>query len=170
MADLGVHKTDVIHFLTGERIVKTSAVITTRDKKSEDGCLATVDDNAFAIYTMESGVVGTMHVSWTNYGTEENSTTLYMKKGVIRIYDDPKYSLIVEKSNGDVISYQLDLLATAMKQSSGEYTSSGVIDTFINSITTNTPPALSGESALHPMQVIFANKRSAELGTAVDVD
>ena len=33
MADLGVHKTDLLYYLTGEKIVKTSAVLATTDKK-----------------------------------------------------------------------------------------------------------------------------------------
>jgi predicted dehydrogenase len=169
MADLGVHKTDLIYYLTGQKIIKTSAVVTTLDKKFPDGTPITVDDNAFCIYTLESGAVGMMHVSWTNYGTEDNSTKLYCEGGVIRIYDDPKYSLIVEKRNGEIIPYELDLLTSNKEQTSGGRTSTGVIDAFINSIITNTPPSISGESALHAMQVIFANERSTASGESEDV-
>ena len=48
-------------------------------------------------------------------------------------------------------------------------TSTGVIDAFVESIITNTPPAISGESAMHAMKVVFANEQSAQLGKAVDV-
>jgi predicted dehydrogenase len=169
MADLGVHKTDLIYYLTGQRIIKTSAVVKTLDKKFPGGTPITVDDNAFCIYTLESGAVGTMHVSWTNYGAEDNSTKLYCEGGVIRIYDDPKYSLIVEKRSGEVIPYELDLLTSNKEQTSGGRTSTGVIDAFINSIIANTPPSISGESALHAMKVIFANERSTESGESEDV-
>lgn len=169
MADLGVHKTDLIHYLTGKKIVRTSAVLATLDKTFSDGRPITVDDNAYAIYTMEDGVVGTMHVSWTNYGNENNSTKMYMEGGVLRMYDDPKYSLIVEKRDGEVIPYELDLLTSNKEQTSGGRTSTGVIDAFVESIITNTPPAISGESAMHAMKVVFANEQSAQLGKAVDV-
>lgn len=169
MADLGVHKTDLIHYLTGKKIVRTSAVLATLDKTFSDGRPITVDDNAYAIYTMEDGVVGTMHVSWTNYGNENNSTKIYMEGGVLRMYDDPKYSLIVEKRDGEVVPYELDLLTSNKEQTSGGRTSTGVIDAFVESIVTNTPPAISGESAMHAMKVVFANERSAQLGQAVDV-
>lgn len=169
MADLGVHKTDLIHYLTGKKIVRTSAVLATLDKTFSDGRPITVDDNAYAIYTMEDGVVGTMHVSWTNYGNENNSTKIYMEGGVLRMYDDPKYSLIVEKRDGEVIPYELDLLTSNKEQTSGGRTSTGVIDAFVESIVTNTPPAISGESAMHAMKVVFANEQSAQLGKAVDV-
>lgn len=169
MADLGVHKTDLIHYLTGKKIVRTSAVLATLNKTFSDGRPITVDDNAYAIYTMEDGVVGTMHVSWTNYGNENNSTKMYMEGGVLRMYDDPKYSLIVEKRDGEVIPYELDLLTSNKEQTTGGRTSTGVIDAFVESIITNTPPAISGESAMHAMKVVFANEQSAQLGKAVDV-
>ena len=169
MADLGVHKTDLIHYLTGKKIVRTSAVLATLNKTFSDGRPITVDDNAYAIYTMEDGVVGTMHVSWTNYGNENNSTKIYMEGGVLRMYDDPKYSLIVEKRDGEVSPCELDLLTSNKEQTTGGRTSSGVIDAFVESIITNTPPAISGESAMHAMKVVFANEQSAQLGKAVDV-
>ena len=169
MADLGVHKTDLIHYLTGKKIVRTSAVLATLNKTFSDGRPITVDDNAYAIYTMEDGVVGTMHVSWTNYGNENNSTKMYMEGGVLRMYDDPKYSLIVEKRDGEVIPYELDLLTSNKEQTTGGRTSTGVIDAFVESIITNPPPAISGESAMHAMKVVFANEQSAQLGKAVDV-
>lgn len=169
MADLGVHKTDLIHYLTGKRIVKTSAVLATLHKTMSDGTPISVDDNAYAIYTMEDGVVGTMHVSWTNYGAEDNSTKIFMEGGVLRLYDDPKYSLIVEKKDGEVIPYELDLLTSNKEQTTGGRTSTGVIDAFVDSVVTNTPPAISGESAMNAMKVIFANEESARTGRAVEV-
>ena len=170
MADLGVHKTDLIHFLTGKRVARTSAVLATLDKKLSDGTPISVDDNAYAIYTLEDGTVGTMHVSWTNYGVEDNSTKVYMQGGVLRMYDDPRYSLIVEKKDGTVTPYELDLLTSNKEQTSGGRTSTGVIDAFINSILTNTPPEISGESAIWAMKAIFANEISAETGKAVDIE
>ena len=162
MADLGVHKTDLLHYLTGQKIVKTSAILATVDKRYPDGSLIDVDDNAIMLYTLESGVVGTMSVSWTNYGQEDNSTKLYCQGGVIRMYDDPKYSLIVEKKDGTVVPYELDLLTSNKDQTSGGRTNTGVIDTFVDYVLHGGESALSAESAIHAMHVIFANQRSAK--------
>ena len=46
LADLGIHKTDLIQFLLGDDIVRVSATIKTLDKKYPDGTPITVDDNA----------------------------------------------------------------------------------------------------------------------------
>lgn len=170
MADLGVHKTDILYFLTGQKIVRTSAVLTTTDKKYPDGSFIDVDDNAIAIYTLENGAVGTMNVSWTNYGREDNSTKLYCQGGVIRFYDDSEYSLIVEKKDGTVVPYALDQLTSNKEQTNGERTSTGVIDAFIDTIANGKEAVLSGESAIHAMHVIFANQRSAESGKTETVE
>lgn len=170
MADLGVHKTDLIHYLTGQKIVKTCAVVSTLDKTLSNGSPIPVDDNAFCIYTLESGATGTLHVSWTNYGAENNATKLYCTGGVIRAYDDPKYSLVVEKPSGEIVQYSLDMLTSNKEQTTGARTSTGVIDAFVGSVLSGTPPAVSGESALHAMKVIFANAHSAALGTCVEID
>lgn len=170
MADLGVHKTDLIHYLMGEKIIKTSAVMATIDKKMVDNTPISVDDNAFAIYTLESGVIGSMHVSWTNYGKEDNSTRIHLEGGNIRCYDDEKYSLIVEKADGTVDEYALDVLTSNKEQTSGGHTSTGIIEAFLDSILTNTPPSISGENVMHSMKVIFANERSAEILSSVNVE
>jgi predicted dehydrogenase len=170
MADLGVHKTDLIYYLTGQKIIKTSAVMSTLDKKHTDGTPISVEDNAFCIYTLENGVVGTVHVSWTNYGMEDNSTKLYCTGGVLHVYDDKKYSLIIEKRDGETICYELDVLTSNKEQTTGGRTSTGVIDAFINSIITNTPPAISGDSVMLTMKVIFANLQSAVLGKSIRIE
>ena len=84
MADLGIHKTDLIQFLTGQKVSEVSAVITTLDKRDSSGQLIGVDDNAICIYKMDRGTVGTMTASWTCYGPEDNSTILYGTDGVMR--------------------------------------------------------------------------------------
>ena len=99
MADLGIHKTDMIQYVLGSKIVKTQAVLTTLDKRDATGSLIGVDDNAICIYQMENGVIGTMTASWTYYAAEDNTTVIYGTKGELRLYDDPKYS--VQQINAD---------------------------------------------------------------------
>ncbi len=60
MADLGIHKTDLIQFLLGENVVRTTARLTTLDKRGADGNLIGVDDNAICIYEMKSGIITTL--------------------------------------------------------------------------------------------------------------
>lgn len=164
MADLGIHKTDLIHFLTDQRIIETTARLHTLDKLDEDGERISVDDNAFCIYRLEGGAVGTMHVSWTFYGPEDNSTIFYGTKGIMRIYDDPAYSIRVNTLDGEEILFDIDRIQTNESQ-----TKSGVIDAFIESINQDKEPEISGEAALDSMRVIFASIESSELGRPVKI-
>lgn len=162
MADLGIHKTDLIQFLTGQRVVEVSAYIGTLDKKLPDGELIGVDDNAICTYRMSGGAVGTMTASWTYYGAEDNSTVLYGTKGIMRIYDDPSYSIAVIKKNGERVLYDIDRIQTNDNQ-----TSSGVIDLWVASLVNNKAPEISGEEALNAMRAVFAAMESAQTGQRI---
>lgn len=162
LADLGIHKTDLIHYLVGEPIVEVTARVVTMDKKYPDGTLVDVDDNAFCMYRLKSGAYGTLHVSWTMYGQEDNSTRIYGTKGVLRLYDDAAYSLIFERRDGEVERYVLDQMTSNKEQTSGGRTNTGVIDAFVESILTGKKPVIDGEEALKAMRVIFAAEQSAK--------
>ena len=164
MADLGIHKTDMIQYVLGSKIVKTQAVLTTLDKRDATGGLIGVDDNAICIYQMENGVIGTMTASWTYYAAEDNTTVIYGTKGELRLYDDPKCSVQQINADGTRIDYQIDQIQTNDNQ-----TASGVIDLFVKSLVDNTPPEISGESVLHAMKAVFASIESSATGRAVEV-
>ena len=164
MADLGIHKTDLIHFLTGQQVVRTTARVTTLDKKDADGNLISVDDNAVCIYELSGGAFGTMTASWTYYGAEDNSTVLYGTKGIMRIYDDPAISIKVILADGGKISYDVEAIQTNDNQ-----TKSGVIDLWMESLVNHKAPEISGESALAAMRAVFASIQSSETGKAVDI-
>lgn len=165
MADLGVHKTDLIQYLVGQRITEVTARLTTLDKKSADGTPISVDDNAFCIYRMEGGVCGTMSVSWTNYGAEDNATVLYGTKGVLRIYDHPEHTLVLEKKDGGVEYFDVDQIQTNDNQ-----TKSGVIDLFVDSILDEKVEGISAESVLPAMRAVFAAIESSETGKTVRIE
>ena len=165
MADLGVHKTDLIQFLTGQRVVRTSARLVTLDKRGEDGELIGVDDNAVCIYEMSGGAFGTMTASWTYYGAEDNSTVLYGTKGIMRIYDDPNHSIVVKLADGEEQVYDVEQIQTNDNQ-----TKSGVIDLWVECLKNNTPPEISGESALYAMRAVFASIESSQTGRAVEIE
>jgi len=165
MADLGIHKTDLIHYLTGKRIVETTARLHTLNKRDKEGKLISVDDNAFCIYRLEGGAVGTMHVSWTFYGPEDNSTIIYGTKGIMRIYDDPNYSIRINTFDGEEILYDIDRIQTNESQ-----TKSGVIDAFVDAILQNKEPEISGKVVLDSMRVIFASIESSKSGKSVTIN
>ena len=164
MADLGIHKTDMIQYVLGTKIVKTQAVLTTLDKRDATGGLIGVDDNAICIYQMENGIIGTMTASWTYYAAEDNTTVIYGTKGELRLYDDPKYSVQQINADGTRIDYQIDQIQTNDNQ-----TASGVIDLFVDCLVEQKEPEISGANVLHAMKAVFASIESSAKGCAVEV-
>ncbi len=165
MADLGIHKTDLIHFLTDQTIIETSAKLSTIDKRDASGNLIGVDDNAICLYKLSGGATGTMTVSWTYYGAEDNSTVLYGTKGIMRIYDDPTYSIKVFTREGETILFDIDKIQTNDKQ-----TKSGVIDLFVDCLVDNHEPEISAAEVLKSMRVVFASIESSETGRSIAVN
>ncbi len=156
MADLGIHKIDLIRYLLNDRIKSVTAKVATLDKRGADGTLIAVDDNAFVIYEMESGAIGIMRASWTNYADEDNSTVIYGTEGVMHIFRDPEHSITVVKRNGERDYYDVEKIQTNDNQ-----TSSGVIDAFVESLDAG-KASISGEDVLESMKAVFAALRSAE--------
>lgn len=164
MADLGIHKTDLIQFLLGTNVVRTTAKLTTLDKRGADGNLIGVDDNAICIYEMANGVIGTMTASWTFYAAEDNSTVLYGTEGEMRIYDDPAHSIVLKKKGETPKYFDVEQIQTNDNQ-----TKSGVIDLWVDCLVNNREPEISGESVLSAMRAVFASMESSESGKAVEI-
>ncbi len=164
MADLGIHKTDLLRYLLGQEVVKTTARLMTLDKKGPDGELIGVDDNAICIYETSGGASGTMTVSWTHYGAEDNSTVLYGTKGIMRIYDDPEHSIVVILKSGEKLCYDVEQIQTNDNQ-----TASGVIDEFVEAVTEGRQSILDAEGVLGSMKAVFASIESSETGRPVEV-
>ena len=164
LADLGIHKTDMIQYVLGAKIVKTQAVLTTLDKRDATGSLIGVDDNAICIFEMDNGAIGTMTASWTYYSAEDNTTVIYGTEGELRLYDHPQYSVRQINRDGTRIDYQIDQIQTNDNQ-----TASGIIDLFVESLVENKEPEISGENVLHAMKAVFASIESSATGRAVEV-
>ena len=165
MADLGVHKTDLIQFLTGQTITEVTARLSTLDKKTPDGAPISVDDNAACIYRLSGGAVGVMAVSWTDYWGEDNSTVLYGTEGVMRIYENPAHSIVLQKRGAGEEYFDLEPMQTNAAQ-----TKSGVIDLFVDHLTDPKKTCISGESVLTAMRAVFAAEESSRTGRTVRVN
>lgn len=164
MADLGIHKTDLIEYLTGQKVVEVSAMLGTLDKKGSKGNLITVDDNAICLFRLSGGALGTMTVSWTYYGPEDNSTRIYGTEGILYIYDDPGYPLKIVKKDQEILTFDVGEIQTNENQSG-----SGVMDIFIEGITGGKETILSGEVILSAMRAVFACEESFDEGKTITI-
>ncbi|WP_080875682.1 Gfo/Idh/MocA family protein [Oceanobacillus timonensis] len=149
--DLGIHKLDLLFYLLDDEITDIHSYTATLDKTDENNRPIEVNDNVVCILKTEKGSIGTATFSWTYYGEENNSTTIYCQKGIIKIYHNKEYPLIIEKKNGEKVYYALEAIQTNTNQ-----TNSGIIDAFIHCIQTNEKPIVSGEDALKSLRLLEA--------------
>lgn len=164
MADLGIHKIDLMRYLIGSEITSVYSTMKVLDKKFPDGTPIEVDDNSVEILNFADGTMGTVTTSWTHYGEECNASVLYCEKGIMKLYADPQYSLKVVNADGTRVLYALDRLQT---NDDAQQASSGVIDEFVSAIEENRPSVLDAADVVRSMRAVFACLRSAEEGRLI---
>ena len=164
MADLGIHKIDLMRYLIGSEITSVYSNMKVLDKKFPDGTPIEVDDNSVEVLTFANGAMGTVTTSWTHYGEECNATTLFCEKGIMKLYADPQYSLKIVNADGTQVLYALDRLQT---NDDAQQASSGVIDEFVAAVEEGRPSILDAEDIVRSMRAVFACLRSAEEEKAV---
>ncbi|WP_027965423.1 Gfo/Idh/MocA family protein [Halalkalibacillus halophilus] len=147
--DLGIHKIDLIHYLLDDEIASVHGFHGALHKVDEHGEPIEVNDNVVCALKTKKGRLGTASFSWTYYGLEDNSTTIYCEKGVIKIYHDPQNQIIVETKDGATIKYELESIQTNDNQ-----TNTGVIDAFVDAIIHDKKPIVTGEDAISSLRVI----------------
>jgi len=160
--DLGIHKVDLLRFLLDDEIVQVSGMEGSLDKKDSEGNPISVCDNMVCLLKTKKGSFGTAAFSWSYYGDEDNSTIIYCEKGIIKIYSDKDFQIIVNKFGEEIINYQLEEIQTNDNQ-----TLTGVIDEFISSIIENRQPAVTGEDGIKSLKIIEAAVESARTGKVI---
>lgn len=159
ITDLGIHKCDVLSYLLEEPFVRVGAIAGTRDKKDAHGNFVDVYDNAVCILESASGIMGTLNLSYSNYGPMENGAVLFCERGVLRIQNDPDCALEVIMNSGEKIYYI-----------NKEQPSSGVVDAFAKAIIEKGISPVSAEEASRGMKVVAAIEESARTGMFVELD
>ncbi|MEH7112933.1 Gfo/Idh/MocA family oxidoreductase [Neobacillus niacini] len=154
MGDLGVHKADLLRYLLGVEFVEVASFVETSAKENTD-----VDDNAVFILKTENGIIGTLAASWAYTASEDNSTVIYGEKAILRLEDDPNYSLIVQYRTGEVVRYELGKIQS---NDEGGQKNTHVIENFVSSIENDTVPPISGEEGKKSLEVIIAAIESNE--------
>lgn len=165
LGDLGAHKLDIIRYLTGVEVEQVNATVMTLDKRYPDGTLINVEDNAMVFFKMDNGIPGIMHVSWTNYGDEDNSTIIYGDKGVMKIFGDYSDDIVLKMRDGSTVKYMVGKIQTNDSQ-----IKSGIIDEFIGAITENRQPLITGRDGHNTVATIVACFKSSEEGRWVKVE
>lgn len=157
--DLGIHKLDLIRYLLNDDVKNVYGKLATLDKRDPSGNLIPVDDNAMAILEMKQGTIGTLTTSWTYYGAQDNSTTIYGSKGTMKINLDPAKPIQLFLNNGDQVDYRLK-----------QQTNSAVVHEFAAAILHQRPSILDADQVLKSMDALFTLIRSAQVGHPLEIE
>lgn len=93
MLSVGCHRMDLMPYLLGGRIRAVSALLPTLDKTYADGRPIDAADHAMLTMELDNGVVGTVWISWCDYGKPERATVIYGTQGVMTIYREPEVAV-----------------------------------------------------------------------------
>jgi UDP-N-acetylglucosamine 3-dehydrogenase len=160
MADLGVHKADLIRHLTGKEISEISAYTARLEKKG------TVEDNFVSCLKFEDGTVGTLCASWTVKGMEANYTILHCENGTLRVAEIPGEPLLAQMVKPQCeIKFEVPPALTNVAESWGL----DVSGRFVRACRGEEKPYCTGEDALKSLEVILAAEKSVDTGRSVKV-
>lgn len=163
VTDLGIHKCDMLIHVLGERFKKVSAFAGVLDKTDEEGKPIEVYDNAVAILETESGVMGTMNLSYTNYSGMDNSTIFYCQKGIIKAMCDETCPLEV------IMFYDKEKSCYYNKIQKDQTVESGVMKAFVNAICSHTGSPIPIEESIHAIETVCAIDESARTNKTVEI-
>jgi UDP-N-acetylglucosamine 3-dehydrogenase len=162
--DLGVHKADLLRWLLGQEFAEVCGILSTLDKRDPNGKLIDLDDNAYLTLKTTGGIIGSMILSWTNYGAEENYTVIFCQNGVLSIGTDPTWGVIVDYRNGERELHKVGEMSTNTKQ-----VASGIIDSFTQAIANNKPPEIDGMEGYKSLDIILTAMEAAKSGKTMRI-
>lgn len=160
MADLGVHKADLIRHLTGKEIVEISA-FTARLEKEGD-----VEDNFSSTIKFDNGAIGMLGASWTAKGMGSNFIIFHCSNGTLRLHMWPDKPCVAHLVNPRAeINFEIP-------PPLADYPESWQVDVgggFARAILGLEAPFCTGEEGMKSLAVIMAAEESARTGCAVRV-
>ncbi len=159
LGDLGSHKIDLVRYLLDDEIMELTAMLDTLDKKTSDGTPIALEDNATCIFKTENGIKGTMNVSWTNYGKEDNSTIVYGSLGTMNIYGSDLDDIVIDMKDGTVAKYSVGKIS-----SNTEQLNSHIIDAFIDACLSRNEPIVTGVDGKNTLLSLLAAIESHKTG------
>ncbi|NLN93942.1 MAG: Gfo/Idh/MocA family oxidoreductase [Candidatus Hydrogenedens sp.] len=154
MADLGVHKADLIRFLTGKEVAEVNAFYECLEKKR-----SSVEDNFVSTLKFTDGTIGTLAASWTVKGMDANYTILHCANGSLRICLIPGRPLVA-----NLINPECEIVFDTPEAPSNDALGWG-LDTgghFCRAIKGLEPLFCSGVEGMKSLEIILAAEEAAK--------
>lgn len=161
MADLGVHKADLIRYLTGKEIASVAAFSGRLEKKN-----STVEDNFTSALTFKDGTLGTLTASWTTKGMDADYAIFHCANGTLRVNEIPGRPLVAHVAHPEC---EIDF---DIQEPKLHYEGSWGLDVGTRvaaAIRGDEAPYCTGEDGARSLEVILAAAKSIETGRATKV-
>jgi UDP-N-acetylglucosamine 3-dehydrogenase len=158
LGDLAIHKLDLMRWLLEDNYTEVTGFLKTLSKTYPNGDLIDVEDNAICLLKTKKGAIGTIITSWS-YQKENNSTTIYCEDGVLEIYINPEYPLVVHYNHQHAEYHQLGKKSTNLAQ-----VKSGVIDAFVDALVNDTDVPIPGIEGFKALEAVIACQEAAHTG------
>ena len=159
LADLGVHKCDLVRYLTGLEPKRIIAQKATLEKPG------TVEDNSQALVQFDNGALGTISTSWTLHGGEDNTFSAFCENGALRLSVEPGAPVVVYHKGGDREVYDVG----EMQDNTQERWFLGVIQDFVDAVLGRKPNPIPGEEGYKALEMVIAMEQSIETGQWVEL-
>jgi predicted dehydrogenase len=159
LADLGVHKCDLVRFLTGLEPVAVMAQKATLEKKG------TVEDNSQAILKMDNGALCMIATSWTCHGAEDNSFTAMCEGGVLKLNVEPGDAVVVYPKGGE---REVQNVGKIQANTEDKWYL-GVIQDFVDAVLGRKPNPIPGIEGYKALEMVVAMEQSIDTGVWVSV-
>lgn len=164
MADLGVHKADLIRWLTGQEVKQICGFYEKYERPS-----STVEDNFVSALQFADGAVGTLSASWTVRGQMNDYVIIHGSKGTMKVGVFPDTPVYVELgSPRGVMAYTpADLDYPPYTYDESWRCDAG--GAFCRACLGEEPPFCTGEDARRSLEVILAAEKAADTGKTVTI-
>ncbi len=162
LGDLGVHKVDLIRYLTGLEITECTAMIGTLEKQGN------VEDIASAVLRLSNGGFATLDANWITKGLEENYTVIYGERGTIKIgqTDPSRIDIYLSKP----ISFHGQISLKPLFTNEDPYWKMPVIDHFAKVCLGLEKPIVQPEDGMIAVKIVEKILESSKKGGTVRID
>ncbi len=162
MADLGVHKADLIRFLTGKEVAEISGYMNRLEKKNSD-----VEDNFVSSFTFTDGTMGTLCASWTVKGCEANYTIFHCANGTLRVCEFPGKPVVAYLVNPQC---EIEFPTAQAATNDDDEWGLNACGNFVLASLGRATPFCTGEDAKKSLDIILAAEKSALTGKSVKLN
>jgi len=155
MGDIGIHKADIIRYVTGSEVVSAAAFVTSSSPE------VTVEDNAAAVFSLANGAIATLTTSWKAV-ERIKWLTIFGEEGTlfIDLYAADKVRLR-KKGSAEIVAVPIPAYV-----GNDEYFSKSIHD-FVRSVRGEIECPIDGREGYRSLEVVLAAVLSARTGEVV---